>query len=583
MLDGLGGALLVACLGLGLAWVFGAVALQTPGARELREPIQRSAILRALNEHLPPSGPILKALARFDPLPQIDGPRADVAPPNARIARDPEVRAAAASVVRVLGTACGLGVQGSGWVAGDGVVVTNAHVVAGQDDTTVQVGGDGPIADAEAIWFDARNDLAILRAPDVAGVPALRLRANAPAGTAAAILGFPHNGPFDLRPGRLGETELIRTQDAYGQGPVPRRITSFRGLVRSGNSGGPVVDGDGRVLATVFAATVDDGGRHGFGVPDSVVGRRAGPGRRAGRHRTLRTLIARTTRCAQPFLPRRARRRGVRPRARTGVERRCPRRPRRAGPGPQSVRRPRGRHAALPGPDDAPAVGALHRPADQAGAHGAAGRQLDRQHRRRAGRAARDAQRQALDARPPAHPAARREPHRREHRRAAAVQVRPPAALLVEVLRRRPLRALARWTPGGRKVERVRVGPKVAYCLRDLERTRPRLAHSPRRRIYPACSNDPKRKRVTLGTSIGWSDVYPPAYPEQWIDVTGLRGCFAYVHIADPENGIFESNEQNNRAQVIVRLPFELGQRRRGCPGPDRGMPYRDGTYGDGY
>ncbi|HEY6780283.1 MAG TPA: MarP family serine protease [Thermoleophilaceae bacterium] len=272
VLDGLGGALLVACLGLGLAWIFGAVALQTPGARELREPIQRSAILRALNEHLPPSGPILKALARFDPLPQIDGPTADVRAPDARIARDPRVRAAGRSVVRVLGTACGLGVQGSGWVAADGIVVTNAHVVAGQDDTTVQLGGQGPIADAEAIWFDPRNDLAILRAPDVAGAPALRLRPVAPVGTSAAILGFPHNGPYDVRPGRLGQTQEIRTEDAYGRGPVARRITSFRGLVRSGNSGGPLVDGAGRVVATVFAATVADGGRHGFGVPDSVVG-----------------------------------------------------------------------------------------------------------------------------------------------------------------------------------------------------------------------------------------------------------------------------------------------------------------------
>src|SRR5215211_894218 len=102
------------------------VALQTPGARELREPIQRSAILRKLNTVLPPSGPILQALARFDPFPAIQGPSANVAPPNAAIARDPQVRAAARSVVRVLGTACGLGVQGSGWVAGDGLVVTNA-------------------------------------------------------------------------------------------------------------------------------------------------------------------------------------------------------------------------------------------------------------------------------------------------------------------------------------------------------------------------------------------------------------------------------------------------------------------------
>ena len=113
--------MLVACLGLGLVWIAGAVALQTPGARELREPIQRSAILAQLNEHLPPSGPILKALARFDPLPQIDGPQADVAPPNARDrCATRTCSAAGRSVVKVLGTACGLGVQGSGWVAGAG-------------------------------------------------------------------------------------------------------------------------------------------------------------------------------------------------------------------------------------------------------------------------------------------------------------------------------------------------------------------------------------------------------------------------------------------------------------------------------
>jgi Trypsin-like peptidase domain/Colicin V production protein len=271
VLDGVGGAVLVACLGLGLAWIGGAVALQTPGARELREPIQRSAILRGLNEALPPSGPLLQALARFDPFPEIDGPRADVAPPDSRIARDPDVQRAGQSVVRVLGTACGLGVQGSGWVAGDGVVVTNAHVVAGQDDTTVQVGGDGARVDADAIWFDSRNDLAILRAPALSGVPALRLNTNAGEGTSAAILGFPENGPYDVQPGRLGDTSNVLTQDAYGRGPVRRLITSLRGLVRSGNSGGPMVDGQGRVVTTVFAATVADGGQSGFGVPDSIV------------------------------------------------------------------------------------------------------------------------------------------------------------------------------------------------------------------------------------------------------------------------------------------------------------------------
>jgi Trypsin-like peptidase domain/Colicin V production protein len=273
VLDGLAGAMLVGCLGLGLVWIVGAVALHTPGAGELREPIQRSAILRELNERLPPSGPILQALARFDPFPQIDGPEADVAPPDSRIARDPDVRRAGDSVVRVLGTACGLGVQGSGWVAGDGVVVTNAHVVAGQDDTTVQLGGEGDRLDAQAIWFDARDDLAVLRVPGAFGAPALAMDEGAREGTSAAILGFPENGPYDVRPGRLGATSTVVTQDAYGRGPVRRSITSLRGQVRSGNSGGPVVDAQGRVVATIFAAAVSDGGRSGFGVPDSIVRR----------------------------------------------------------------------------------------------------------------------------------------------------------------------------------------------------------------------------------------------------------------------------------------------------------------------
>jgi S1-C subfamily serine protease len=269
--DGIGGAVLVACFGLGLVWVAGAVALQTPGARQLRRDIQRSSILQALNEALPPSGPILNALARFDPLPSLNGPQADVPAPDSRIARDPDVRAAGRSVVRVLGTACGLGVQGSGWVAGDGIVVTNAHVVAGEDDTTVQIQGQGPHLSATAVWFDAQNDIALLRVSGLGGTPRLRLNEDAQPSTGGAVLGFPHNGPYDVEPARLGPTSTVLSDDAYGRGPVKRRITSFRGLVRSGNSGGPVVDSDGRVLATVFAASIGGPGRTGFGVPDSIV------------------------------------------------------------------------------------------------------------------------------------------------------------------------------------------------------------------------------------------------------------------------------------------------------------------------
>ncbi len=277
-LDGFGGALLAGALGLGIVWTLGAVALQTPRL-DLRGPIQRSAILRDLNAVLPPSGPLLRALARFDPFPRIQGPDPDVRPPNSAVARDPEVAAAASSVVRVLGTACGLGVQGSGWIARDGVVVTNAHVVAGQDDTVVQLEGSGDELDAEAVWFDSHNDLALLSVPSLSGAPSLPLASGVDPGASAAVLGFPENGPYDVRPARVGQTRTVISQDAYGRGPVQRSITSIRAQIRSGNSGGPVVDVAGRALATVFAGSVSSDTPAGYAVPGSIVGaalRRAG-------------------------------------------------------------------------------------------------------------------------------------------------------------------------------------------------------------------------------------------------------------------------------------------------------------------
>jgi hypothetical protein len=131
----------------------------------------------------------------------------------------------------------------------------------------------------------------------------------------------------------------------------------------------------------------------------------------------------------------------------------------------------------------------------------------------------------------------------------------------------------------GRRTRKVRTGPKVAYCLRDLERTQPRLRRSPRTAHYPACSSNSHAKYVTLGTSVGWADIYPPTYPEQWIDVTRLRGCFAYVHIADPKNRIWELVELNNTSQVIVRLPFRQKERRGKCRGADRGLRYGTSPY----
>ena len=147
--DGAGGAALIAAVALGLIWVFGAVALHAPGTAQLRGDVQRSLILRRLNDLLPPSGPVLNALNRVDPAPSIVGPTTPLSPPDPAVARDPDVRRASHSVVRVLGTACGLGVEGSGWVAAPGLVVTNAHVVAGEEDTTVTT-LDGASLDGDA-------------------------------------------------------------------------------------------------------------------------------------------------------------------------------------------------------------------------------------------------------------------------------------------------------------------------------------------------------------------------------------------------------------------------------------------------
>ena len=268
--DGVLGAFLVACAGLGVVWILGALAIQN-GSYRIRMEVQRSAILQRLNTVLPPSGPLLNSLRRLDPFPRIEGPEAGVAPPRAGIARDPEVQEAAAGVVKVLGSACGLGVAGSGWVAAPGLVVTNAHVVAGERDTTVLLGGREPGRAAQAVFFDPRNDIAILRVPGLEADP-LPIAGSTESGTSAAILGFPLNGPFDIRPGRVGTTRRVTSSDAYGRGPVDRSMTALRGLVRPGNSGGPMVDGDGRVVTTVFAATTR-GPRGGYGVPNPIVKR----------------------------------------------------------------------------------------------------------------------------------------------------------------------------------------------------------------------------------------------------------------------------------------------------------------------
>jgi S1-C subfamily serine protease len=262
-LDSAGGAVLGAATGFGLAWVLGAAALQVPGQVELRQRAQQSEILQFLNELVPPRD-VLRALVRVDPFPTIAGPAVPTEPVDPRVLRLPGVRKAAPSVVRILGTACGLGVEGSGWVVSPGVVVTNAHVVAGETDTVVVPIDGTPRLDATAIAFDRRNDIAILRVPGLRA-PSLALVDPRP-GAAVAILGYPENGPFDAEAGRVGDTSAVLPRPGK---PLPSLITSLAGLVRHGNSGGPAVDGTGAVQATVFASSENTQG--GYGIPARLV------------------------------------------------------------------------------------------------------------------------------------------------------------------------------------------------------------------------------------------------------------------------------------------------------------------------
>jgi S1-C subfamily serine protease len=265
LVDTVGGILLGAATGAALVWVAGAVALHVPGQTQLREEVQRSLILQELNARVPPAR-LLDAIARVDPFAAIAGPQARVSPPNPALLDDPGVLRARASVLRVTGSACGLGISGSAWVARPSLVVTNAHVVAGMDDARVHR-ADGRTLAARVVSFDPRNDVAVLRVPGLGGRPLPLVDPDE--GTAVAILGYPENGPFTATPGRIGQTGSLLTEDAYGRGPVSRRVTTLRGLVRRGNSGGPAVDAAGRVQATIFAARIGSAG--GYGIPAGVV------------------------------------------------------------------------------------------------------------------------------------------------------------------------------------------------------------------------------------------------------------------------------------------------------------------------
>ena len=264
-LDRLAGLVLGVVAGVFLCWAIGAVLLYLPGETDLRRSVQRSLILSEINDVVPPER-LLEELERVDPIGVFLGPPAIVAPPEKGIAADSDVERASKSVVRVTGIACGLGVEGSGWVARPGLVVTNAHVVAGIQAPRVDV-PDGDSLSSVVVAFDSTNDLAVLRVKGLRA-PALPT-ADPERSLPVALVGYPENGPLTRTPARLGGTAAVISRDAYGHGPVQRRMTTIRGAVQPGSSGGPGVDAQGHVRTTVFARRPRETG--GYGIPSDLV------------------------------------------------------------------------------------------------------------------------------------------------------------------------------------------------------------------------------------------------------------------------------------------------------------------------
>jgi S1-C subfamily serine protease len=266
-LDAAGGAVLSACAVLIVAWALG-VAVSGSRIDGVTPLVRSSVVLSKVNEVLPQrAAGLLQAFnnvvgTSFFPryLEPFSPERiVDVAPGDRRMVRDPDVTRAGTSVLKVRGTnSCGRGIEGSGFVYADDRLMTNAHVVAGVDDPQVVVGDDA--LDAEVVFYDSDLDIAVLEF-DSDAIPALPF--SDPENAAQpkdpiAILGYPQDGPFDIESGRIRAKQTLRSPDIYGDGAVIRDVYSIRGLVRPGNSGGPIVSSDGKVVGVVFAASVTD-------------------------------------------------------------------------------------------------------------------------------------------------------------------------------------------------------------------------------------------------------------------------------------------------------------------------------------
>jgi S1-C subfamily serine protease len=283
--DAVGGAVLSGAAALLVAWALG-VALSGSGLHGITPLVQKSKVLAEVNRILPAEAS--SKLSAFNDVvgttffPRYLEPFAPerivpVPPGPRRMLTDPDVQRAGADVVRIRSTnSCHQGIEGSGFVYAPDRVMTNAHVVAGV--TTPEVDIHQTEVPARVVYYNAELDVAVLSVP-TGTVRPLRFSAAA-AGDAVAILGFPQNGPYDVQAARVRADQRLRSPDIYGHGTVIRDVLSLRGLIRPGNSGGPVVDSAGHVVGVVFAASVTSSDT-GYALSSGQVAQAAASGRLA--------------------------------------------------------------------------------------------------------------------------------------------------------------------------------------------------------------------------------------------------------------------------------------------------------------
>ena len=282
-LDAVGGAVLSVVAVLTVTWMLGVAVSgsRIPGIGPL---VRDSKVLTQVNEVMPTEAQGM--LRGFDRVvgssffPRYLEPFAPerivgVAPAPGNVVHDPEVEHAELSVFKVRGNnSCGDGIEGSGFLYSPHRLMTNAHVVAGVRDPKVRVGTSN--LPAKVVYYNSRTDIAVLDV-DIEG-PVVHFAESAGAAKqAAVVLGYPNDGPFDAQPARIRQKQRLRSPDIYGRGTVTREVFSLRGLVRPGNSGGPLVSMDGKVLGVIFAASVSDK-QTGYALTANQVATAAGQG-----------------------------------------------------------------------------------------------------------------------------------------------------------------------------------------------------------------------------------------------------------------------------------------------------------------